>query len=92
MHPFFLVGAVLHATVIAVVAFLILFVASRTEGLVRTLGQVLGAWVLILAVLAIVAAIAGPMLGLHFMDRMHYGCMHDGQHPDQSVPTLPANP
>ena len=91
MHPFFLIGAVLHATAIAVIAFFILFAASRTEGMVRTLGNVLGAWVLILAVLAIAAAVAGPMLGLHMMDRMHPGCMQPWQHSGPPVAGAPQN-
>jgi hypothetical protein len=75
MHPFFLVGAVLHATAIAVIAFFVLFTASKTEGLLRIFGHILGIWLVVLAVLAIVGALLGPMLGLPMMDHMHHGWM-----------------
>jgi hypothetical protein len=87
MHPFFLIGAVLHATAIAVLAFFILFSASKAEGLVRTLGYVLGIWVLIIAVLAFVGPAVGPMLGFPMMDHMRHGWMQPGQQPGQPPET-----
>ena len=77
MHPF-LVGAVLHATVMLVLAFFVLFAASKADGLVKTLGNLLGGWLVILAVLAIVGAATAPMFGgrpfgMEFMGRMHHG-------------------
>ena len=74
MHPFIIVGAVFHATAILVLAFFVLFAASKAEGLVKTLGNLLGGWLVILAVLAIVSAAIAPMhpLGMDF-GRMHHG-------------------
>ncbi len=59
MHPFFLVGALLHATAILVIAFFVWFAASRASGLLRLFGGVLGLWLLVLAVLAIVFGASG---------------------------------
>ena len=84
MH-FMVIGAVLHATVLGVIAFFILFAASKASGFVALLGRLLGYWVLILAVLGLVigigSAVTGkPMFGMqgpwmmhgdwHHMDRM----------------------
>lgn len=57
MH--WILHTVLHATVIAVIAFFILFAASKAEGFVGLLGRLLGYWVLLIAI----AALAG---GIYF--------------------------
>ena len=47
------VGIALHATVLAVLAFFVLFAASKADGFVKLLGMILGAWLLLLMVGAI---------------------------------------
>ncbi len=63
MHPVMIVGALLHVTLLAVVAFFVLFAAQKTQGLVRLLGNVVGLWLLALAALAILATATAPMFG-----------------------------
>ena len=91
MHSFFWVGAILHATAMAVVGFFVLFAAGKSGGLLRTIGNVLGIWLFILAVLALVGGAAAPMFGggsygFPMMDRNHYGWMHQWPS-DQPAPT-----
>ncbi len=57
MHEF-MMGAVLHTIVVAVVAFFVLFAASKADGFVRLLGVVLG-WILLLG------AAAGLIFGIY---------------------------
>ena len=52
MHPFLIVGGLLHATALAVVGFFVLFAASKAGGVVRTIGNVLGVWLFVIAALA----------------------------------------
>ncbi|HEV2362751.1 MAG TPA: hypothetical protein VGS12_00990 [Caulobacteraceae bacterium] len=59
MHPFFFVGALLHATAILVIAFFVWFAASRASGLLRLFGGILGLWLVVLAVLAVVFGASG---------------------------------
>ena len=77
MHGFFLIGlagGLLHATALAVIGFFVLFAASRATGALARLGQALGIWLFILAVLAIIGgALIGPRIG-HF----HHGMMGHG--------------
>jgi len=67
MQPFFIIGGLLHATALAVIGFFVLFAASKSEGGVRRLGNILGVWLYILAVLALAgwiflgAAANGPL-------------------------------
>jgi hypothetical protein len=96
MH-FMIVGAVLHATVLGVIAFFVLFAASRASGLVAMLGNLLGYWILLLAVLGFVigigSAISGkPMMGV-MGDKpwMHGGWHHIGPPPPPAEPA-PAKP
>ena len=64
MHQMFILGGLLHATALAVVGFFVLFAASRSQGLLRTVGNVLGVWLFVLAVLAIVLGLViGPRFG-----------------------------
>ena len=63
MHPMFIFGVLLHVTLLAVVAFFVLFAAQKAEGLVKLLGNVVGVWLLVLAALAILAGATAPMFG-----------------------------
>ena len=68
-----LIGIVLHTTLLAIVGYALLWSASKAEGLVALIGRVLGIWVFILAILSVVAAVAGPMVGF---DMGHGPGMH----------------
>ena len=57
MH--FMLFGIAHVLIVAVVAFFVLFVASKESGFVRLLGNVLGYLLLIVAVLAIVCHVLG---------------------------------
>jgi hypothetical protein len=61
MHIVF--GVVLHTTVLAIVGYLLLFSASKAEGVVALIGRVLGIWVFLLAILSVVAFVTAPMFG-----------------------------
>ena len=63
MHSMMLVGVVLHVTLFLTLAFFVLFAAQKAEGLVKLLGNVVGVWLLILALLVIVAGVTAPMFG-----------------------------
>ena len=63
MHPFLILGSLLHATALAVIGFFVLFTADRAGGRVKTIGNALGIWLFILAALAIIAAIVAPARG-----------------------------
>jgi CDP-diglyceride synthetase len=63
MHPMIIVGVVLHVTLFATLAFFVLFAAQRAQGLVKLLGNVVGAWLLLLAILVILACATAPMFG-----------------------------
>lgn len=83
MHPFFIFGALLHATACAVVGFFILFAATRTAGLLKTVGNILGIWLFILAVIALVGGILAHGMG------HHHGW---GMQPATNAVTAPAAP
>ena len=59
MHPFMLVGGLLHATAVLVIAFFVWFAAARATGPLRLLGIVLGWWLVVVAVVGIVFAASG---------------------------------
>ena len=86
---------VVHVTLLLIVAFFILFAASKAEGLVALLGNVLGVWVVIVAILHIVAFFMPGMFGMKggpgmMHDRMMRGpWMH---HWGEPTPTTPAQP
>ncbi|MBI3440190.1 MAG: hypothetical protein HY054_16320 [Proteobacteria bacterium] len=61
--PMFLVGMILHLTLILVLSFFVLFAAQKATGLVKLLGNVVGVWLLVLAILIIVAHATAPMFG-----------------------------
>lgn len=89
MHSFFIFGAVLHATALAVIAFFVFFAAARSEGRLATFGNLLGVWLAILALIALVfgavmVANGGRMpggygYGYHMMGGSGWGWMHNGQ-------------
>ncbi len=103
-----LVGIVLHVTVLAIIGYLLLWTASKADGLVALIGRLLGLWVFILAILSIVAVVAMPKgadtpYGMGMMHGPGMGWMHhwdrdgDGNgSPDQKVtpatPPAPATP
>jgi hypothetical protein len=92
MHPFFFVGAIHHVLVVAVVAFFVLFAASKAEGFVKILGNVLGYLLLIFAVLLIVCATFAPTFGGHAgFGGMHWG-MGGAYHMQGPPPAQPAPP
>jgi len=75
-----------------IVAFFILFAAQKADGLVSLLGNVLGAWVVIIAVLHIVGFFMPGMMGMKAPGTMHGGMMHEhwmhgwGGRPDGAAP------
>jgi hypothetical protein len=80
-------GMILHATIALIIAFFVLFAASKAEGLVKLLGTVLGLWVLVVTIVMIAGAVTAPMFGgkpfgidMHAMhDRwMHHDGDRDG--------------
>ena len=94
--------AVLHATVIAVIAFFILFAASKAEGFVALLGRLLGYWVLVIAVVGLGCGIyfgmSGKppfppgMMGGHSGWMHHWGPGGPMMQPPPAAPTTPAPP
>lgn len=41
MHPFLLAGLILHATGLAVLGFFVLFAASKTDGMIKSVARVI---------------------------------------------------
>ena len=72
MHGFFILGGLMHATVLAVIAFFVLFAASRSTGLLKTIGNVLGAWLFIAAAGGLVCAV---VFGFSGASHPGYGMM-----------------
>ena len=75
MHPMMIAGVVLHVTLLAVVAFFVLYAAQKAQGLVKLLGNVVGAWLLLLVVLAVAGAVTAPMFGGRPFGLSHGGHM-----------------
>jgi hypothetical protein len=93
-----LVGVVLHVTVLAIIGYLLLWTASKAQGVVAFIGWLLGLWVFVLAILSVVAVVAAPIFGgkpfgMEMM-RGHDGWMHDGYRGDESSrgPDQPSPP
>jgi hypothetical protein len=93
-----LVGIVLHITVLAIIGYLLLWTASKAEGLVALIGWVLGLWVFILAIVSVAAIVVMPKggdrpYGIGMMHDHGMSWMHrwDGA-PDQKVTPEPAAP
>lgn len=83
-----------HVTILLVVAFFILFAASKAEGIVALFGNVLGVWVVIVAILHIVGFFMPGMMGMKGPGMMHDGMMHGHwmHHWDGDAQTAPATP
>jgi hypothetical protein len=78
MYPFFFYGAVHHLILVAVLAFFVLFAASKADGFVKILGNVLGYLLLIAAVLCLLGAATAPMFGGRPFGMTSLGTMHPG--------------
>jgi len=93
VHMGFLAMHVVHATLIAVVGFFVLFAASRASGIVRLVGTILGWWLWILAVLAIVCGLLCHGDGKNAPGWMHmHGWMKSDQTAPAAAPAAPAQP
>lgn len=73
--------ALIPATALTIAGYFVLFLASRTEGGLRSFGRYLGFWAFTLAGLVILAAI---FAAAHFHGRFHPGMerMHAGMYGD----------
>jgi hypothetical protein len=95
MHPhFFLIGAILHATLVAVIAFFILYAAGKASGFTKTLGSVLGIWVLIIAAVILAGGVTaavngGKPFGMEPMWGHHGGKHCDADKDDAAAPVMP---
>jgi hypothetical protein len=94
----FVVHTLVSLTIIAVLAFFVLFAAEKADGLIKIFGRVLGVWLLILAVLAAAGAAAAPMMGgrpfgmemrRHMRDAH---CYWQREESDRTAPPAPAAP
>ncbi len=87
MHMMF-IHPLVHVLMVAVLAFFVLFAASKAEGFVALLGTVLG-WILLLGAVAIVAA----GLLCHFTSKCPVDHMHGDRmtmwHDDGDSPSPP---
>jgi len=91
MHAFWILGGLLHATAVLIIGFFVLFAASKSQGLLKLIGNLLGVWLFILAVLAVIAPVlmGGPGAGVM---GPHHPWMHGGWGPGGSPPAAaPAN-
>jgi hypothetical protein len=92
---FWIAGVVLHATVLGIIAFFVLFAAGKAEGFVALLGRLLGYWVLLLAILSIVGgvycSVTGKQVGPGWMHGPGHGWMHQWSPPgpDGAAPPPP---
>src|SRR5690349_13312963 len=89
MHAF-LPGVLLHALAIATIAFFILFAASKAEGFVRLLGNLLGWIVLLVAILFLAMAASDMTTGQRppWLERAHGWMMRGNE--GETAPTQPA--
>lgn len=91
MHPHMIVGAVLHLTALAVLGFFVLFAASKAQGLIKWIGNILGVWLFLLVVVVVVGCATAPMFGgkpfgLAIEDHMRSGRTHHGCDDVRAVP------
>ena len=92
MHMEMLAHAILHATVAGVIGFFVLFAASKSDGIVKLVGTILGWWLWIIALLSIVCVFVCPGMGGNGAGWMHE---HLGMHADTMAPAAapaPAKP
>lgn len=73
MHMVSFLGALLHGTVLAILSFFVLFAASKADGRIKSFGLILGSWLAILALIAVVGMTFMPRTGP--FGRMGYGMM-----------------
>jgi hypothetical protein len=81
-------GVVVHVTLLLIVAYFILYTASKAGGLVGVIGKLLSLWVFALAVLVVIC-MTGPGERCGFMDMMkgHMGnWMHGPEQPAEPAP------
>lgn len=64
-----------HVTVLLIVAFFILFAASKAEGIISLFGNILGVWVIVIAILHVVAHFMPGTFGMK-PGTMHGHWMH----------------
>ncbi len=83
MHPFMIIGGLLHATAVAIIAFFVFFGASKSSGLLKAFGTLLGWWLVLLAFGAIAMSVTG-------MGGKHMWMMHHGEGPPPAASTPPA--
>lgn len=99
---FWIIGAILHATAFAVLGFFVLFAARKAEGWLRGLGNLVGAWLYLLTVLAVACAVilpvaGGRLFGITMPDHMGSMWMRHWQNDcpqlaPGATPTTPAMP
>jgi hypothetical protein len=84
----FMMFAVMHILVLLIVAWFVLFAASKAEGLVRVLGNLLAAILLLIAIAGAVCA------GAHMMGYKipGMGIMHEHRDHGEQPPAAPDNP
>jgi hypothetical protein len=66
-----------HVTILLIVAFFILFAASKADGLIKLFGTILGAWVVIVALLHVVGYFVPGMMGAKGPGMWHEGMMRE---------------
>ncbi|MFI4973558.1 MAG: hypothetical protein ACHP84_03350 [Caulobacterales bacterium] len=72
MHALLVYAALLHITALMVIGFFVLFAASRSTGRLKTIGNVLGAWLFVVAAIALICAI---FIAVTFGGRLGHGMM-----------------
>ncbi|HEX6321731.1 MAG TPA: hypothetical protein VFZ84_22910 [Burkholderiales bacterium] len=77
MYFFF---SLIPATLVVILGYFILFSSTKTQGGVKTFGQILAAWVLILAALLPLAGAYATYAGVPSIGEMMRG-MHSGSNP-----------
>ena len=87
MHSLFIFGVLLHATVLSVIGFFVLFAADRATGRTQSIGKLLGGWLFLLAALALIgggfALGTGRVPGRGWMGGYHQQMM--GSYPQRGM-------
>lgn len=92
MH-FFGLALIAHTLIVAVIAFFVLLAASKADGFVRLLGNVLGWIILILAVLSLAVGVYHMATGKGPMgDRWIMHMQSEGENPGPAQTTQPPKP